>query len=126
MRGLGALRRLAARIEAAEGDPRERLRQAAFAFAAAYAEREAWPAGLRVEAERLRADLLLLGVLDGGLRDMDDDAVARAVHDLELLCVSAERACRGAGARPGGVSTTARRLASPSGRPREARSCRAA
>ena len=93
MRGFELLRRIKDQLGAA-GDAKERLRKAGYEFLAAAVEREAWPAGFRVEAELVRAGLLVLGVADGDLARASDAAVRQATRELTDLCEKAERVAR--------------------------------
>ena len=93
MRGFELLRRIKDQLGAA-GESKDRLRKAGYEFLAAAVEREAWPAGFRVEAELVRAGLLVLGVADGDLARASDAAVQQATRELTLLCEKAERIAR--------------------------------
>lgn len=85
------LRHAKTRLDATDGDVRERLRDAAFAFLVAAIDREVWPPSFRIDSERVRARLLRLGVVEGDLSDVDDAAVAQATSDLRSLCAKVEQ-----------------------------------
>lgn len=91
MRGLERLRRAKERLEGTDGGPAERLRQAACEFVIAATDRESWPIGLRIDAERVRAGLLAYGIVDGGEVDLDAAAVTEMSDDLRSVCERAER-----------------------------------
>ena len=103
MRGFERLRRAKERLDGPEGIAREKLRNAVYEFVVAATERESWPAGLRIETERVRAGLLVHGVMDGDDVDLDDSVIAALSDDLRSLCERAERtyAARRGSARRG-------------------------
>lgn len=94
MSGLDRLRRVRERLCGEGGDARERLQAAGCEFLLAAVGREAWPAGLRAEAERVRAGLLTVGVADGDVREADEAEVEWLTHDLLRLCERGERCFR--------------------------------
>jgi hypothetical protein len=94
MRGLDRLRRVLELLGRADCDRRERLQAAGYEFLLAAVGRESWPAGLRGEAEQVRAGLLTAGVGGGGLWEASDAEVAWLTDDLTRFC---RRAC---GVRP--------------------------
>ena len=114
MRGFEGLRRAKERLDGPEGIAREKLRNAVYEFVVAASERESWPIGLRIETERVRAGLLVHGVMDGDDVDLDDSVIVALTEDLRGLCEKAERAYA---ARRG----SAPRGREPAGEPRAAR-----